>query len=294
MCIKTTLTVFTPTFNRGYTLCRVYDSLCSQSCMDFEWLIVDDGSTDNTEHLVVEWIKEHKIQIRYFKQHNGGKQRAHNKGVELSNAELFVCLDSDDYVVSDFVEKHIHKWMEVKQNETLAGIVSMKGYQNGNPTGTRIPDNLQTSTLTNLYTKLKFKGDATMVYRTDILRRYPFVVEEGEKFIGEGYVYYQIDQKYQMALLPEILMIVEYLEDGYSHNVRRLTKNNPKGYMRLKKQSIEYAITWRERYIHTILYLVGCRLSKEKYPFSELPYRFLGVLAYLPAWIVWFLIYKNA
>jgi len=146
----------------------------------------------------------------------------------------------------------------------------------------------------NLYKKLKFRGDATMMYRTELLKAFPFVVEPDEKFIGEEYVYNQIDRKYQMAVLPEVLMIVEYLEDGYSRNVRRVTKENPKGYIRLKKQSIEYAETWSERYIQTILYLVGCRISGEKNPLKNLPYKFLGVVAYLPAWLAWVVFYKDA
>lgn len=289
-----TMTIFTPTYNRAHILQRVYNSLCVQTDLDFEWLIVDDGSEDDTEHLVKEWIEQNVIPIRYYKQENGGKQRAHNKGVEMSNTELFVCLDSDDYVTRDFVEQHIKKWNEVKNDTTIAGIVSLKGYESGKPTGTSIPENLEKTTLMNLYKKLKFRGDATMMYRTELLKAFLFVVEPDEKFIGEEYVYNQIDRKYQMAVLPKVLMIVEYLEDGYSRNVRRVTKENPKGYMRLKKQSIEYAETWFERYIQTILYLVGCRLSGENNPLKNLPYKFLGIVAYLPAWLAWVVFYKDA
>lgn len=294
MLNKKTLTIFTPTFNRAYILPELYKSLCAQTCQDFEWLIVDDGSEDNTEELLQEWSCEQKVQIRYYKQQNGGKQRAHNRGVEECDTELFVCVDSDDYVTDNFVETHLRKWDEVKNDNTVGGIISLQGHENGEPMGTYFPDGVQKSTLTELYSKLKFRGDATLLHRTELLKKYPFVVEEGEKFIGEGYVYYQIDQNYQLALLPEILMIKEYLDDGYTKNVRRLTKQNPKGYMRLKLQSIEYATTWRERFTHTILYLVGCRISGEKQPLKKLPYKWLGVLAYLPSWLAWVLIYKNA
>ena len=294
MCNKKTLTIFTPTYNRAYILPVLYRSLCKQTNQDFEWLIVDDGSVDNTEELIQEWLVENKIQIKYYKQKNGGKQRAHNKGVEESVTELFVCVDSDDYVTEDFVDEHLNRWDEVKSDHTIGGIISLQGHENGEPMGTFFPSGIQKSTLTTLYSKLKFRGDATLVYRTEILKQYPFVVEEGEKFIGEGYVYYQIDQHYELALLPKILMIKEYLQDGYTSNVRRLTKNNPKGYMRLKLLSIEYAPTWFERFTHTILYLVGCRISGEKKPLKKLPHKWLGVLAYFPSWIAWLLIYKNA
>ena len=97
--MKKRMTVFTPTYNRAYILPKLYDSLCQQTVKSFEWLIVDDGSVDNTQELVEKWIEEKKIEIRYFKQANGGKQRAHNLGVEKSKEEIFVCVDSDDYVL---------------------------------------------------------------------------------------------------------------------------------------------------------------------------------------------------
>lgn len=286
------MTIFTPTYNRAYILPRLYKSLCTQTCKEFEWLIVDDGSEDETENLVKWWMKQKKIVIRYYKQPNGGKQRAHNVGVEKSDGELFVCVDSDDYVTPEFVEKHL-KCREKLNDKSYAGIISLKGYKDGRPTGNYFPKDLKRTTLTNLYGKRKFYGDATLVYYTKILRQYPFIVDEGEKFIGEGFVYYQIDQKYDLLVLPEILMIVEYLDDGYSKNVRKITKDNPKSYTRLKKQSIQYSKTWKEKFIQTILYMVGCRLSGQQ-QVKNAPYKILAILAYLPAWLVWKIFYKNA
>lgn len=290
--MKIGITIFTPTYNRAYTLPRVYKSLCLQTCKDFEWLIVDDGSEDETQTLVEKWIKDNVIKIRYYKQKNGGKQRAHNVGVEKSEGELFACVDSDDFITPEFVEKHM-QYKKKLIDSSLAGIISLKGYEDGKPIGDYFPKDLKHTTLTELYGKRKFRGDATLVYYTKILRQYPFVVEEGEKFIGEGYVYYQIDQKYELLVLPEVLMIVEYLDDGYSKNVRKLTKDNPKSYVRLKKQTVQFSKTWKERYMQTILYMVGCRLAKQS-QIKEAPYKALAVLAYFPAWLTWKIFYKNA
>ena len=281
--MKIGITIFTPTYNRAYTLPRVYKSLCLQTCKDFEWLIVDDGSEDETQTLVEKWIKDNVIKIRYYKQKNGGKQRAHNVGVEKSEGELFACVDSDDFITPEFVEKHM-QYKKKLIDSSLAGIISLKGYEDGKPIGNYFPKDLKHTTLTELYGKRKFRGDATLVYYTKILRQYPFVVEEGEKFIGEGYVYYQIDQKYELLVLPEVLMIVEYLDDGYSKNVRKLTKDNPKSYVRLKKQTIQFSKTWKERYMQTILYMVGCRLAKQS-QIKEASYKALAVFAYFPAWL---------
>lgn len=288
------LTIFTPTYNRGYILKKLYESLCKQTCRDFEWLIVDDGSLDNTNEMVQEWIEEKKIDICYYRQENGGKQRAHNLGVEKANTELFVCVDSDDYVLPEFVRCHLEHWKEVQTDSTVGGMISLQGHNEKTPMGTFFPDGLKRTTLTKLYTKLKFRGDATLVHRTQLLREYPFVVDEGEKFIGEGFVYYQIDQKYCLAIIPQILMIKAYLPDGYTRNVRKLTKDNPKSYVRLKRQTILFSQSWYDRFIQTILYMVGCIMSKESRPICSAPYKGLALLAYFPDWIVWILFYKNA
>ncbi|MFQ9494373.1 glycosyltransferase family A protein [Dorea longicatena] len=287
------MTVFTPTYNRAYILPKLYNSLCEQTCKNFEWLIVDDGSTDNTSEIIEKWIAERKIEIRYFKQKNGGKQRAHNLGVEKSNGKVFVCVDSDDYVLRDFVEKHLECIEKVKDNKKIGGVISLQGHEDGTPMGTFFPKGLKQTTISELYGKLGFKGDATLLHYTDIIKKFPFEVEEGEKFIGEGFVYSHIDQYYDLAVLPKILMIKEYLPDGYTKNVRKLTKDNPKGYTKLKKQTIKFSKSWKERYIQTILYMVGCRMSKQK-GVKNAPYKILAVLAYFPAWLAWVIFYKNA
>ena len=124
------LTIFTPTYNRAYILNKLYESLCVQTCQDFEWLIVDDGSTDNTKELVDTWMGEGRIAIRYVYQQNGGKQRAFNKAVALTNSELFVCIDSDDQLTTEHVvEESLAYWDEHK-NEALerqiGGMVSLR------------------------------------------------------------------------------------------------------------------------------------------------------------------------
>lgn len=287
------LTVFTPTFNRAYILSKLYDSLKKQTNNNFEWLIVDDGSTDETEKLVMSWKKENEIKIRYYSQKNSGKQRAHNKGVDLSESELFVCVDSDDYVLPKFVESHLKVYENIKNMEDVAGIVSLQAHSDGRLIGSDFPKNVFKTTLNNLYGKLHFKGDATLAYKTKIIKKYPFIVEDGEKFIGENYVYDQIDQKYSMVLLPETLLIKEYLSDGYTKNVRRLTKNNPKSYMRLKKQCIKFSSNFIGKFKNTILYEVGCILAHEKM-IEYAPDKLIAIVAFLPAWIVWLFFYKNA
>lgn len=290
---KKMVAVFTPTYNRAYILNRLYESLCRQSCKRFEWLIIDDGSTDNTKEVVEEWIREEKIDIRYIWRENGGKQRAQNTAVENCELELFLVVDSDDFITDDCIEKLLDKWEDVKNQKNIAGILALRGDMKGNPLGTEFPPNLEYTTTLELYGKYKFRGDMTMLYRTDVLKQYPYWVAEGEKFIGEGYVWTQVDQKYKMAILPEVLMRGEYLPDGYTYKVRKITKENPRSYMRLKHQTILAADSWMERYKQTILFIVGGILAKEKRKVAKAPYKSLGVLAYIPAWIAWMIFFKK-
>lgn len=288
-----TLTIFTPTYNRAYILGRLYYSLRGQENKDFQWLIVDDGSSDDTEALVSGWMEEDIITIKYYKQKNGGKQRAHNKGVMECDTELFFCVDSDDFIVENCVEILLKTWGNATKSKDIAGIVALKGSDSNVPLGTYFPEGIRCSTLEELCGKYKVKGDLALIHKTSILKQHLFWVAEGEKFIGEGYVYQQIDQKYKLIILPKILAVCEYLEDGYSRNVRKLTKDNPISYTELKRQTICYSKTWHERYYHTILCIVGC-IMHGKNPFHILPYKGLGILAYIPAWITWFVFYKNA
>ncbi|MBN8193800.1 glycosyltransferase family 2 protein [Bacillus sp. NTK074B] len=286
------ITVFTPTFNRAYILSQLYESLKKQTNQSFLWLIVDDGSTDNTKELIDMWLVENIIEIRYYKQENGGKQRAHNKGVELCDTELFICVDSDDYLTEDAVELLITTWDNIQNKENISGIVGLAGENRSTPIGTNMPTNIKSSTLNDLYNRHGFRGDTALLYKTEILKQFPFYVVEGENFIGEGYVYLQIDQNYSLFLLDRIIYICKYLEDGYTTNVRRLIKNNPKGYMVLNKQSTLLSKTIMNRYKNSIKYMIGCILSKEKHPIKNAPDKGLALLAYPAAMLYCILHYR--
>uniref|UniRef100_UPI002175FEAF glycosyltransferase family 2 protein n=1 Tax=Bacillus thuringiensis TaxID=1428 RepID=UPI002175FEAF len=199
------LTIFTPTYNRGYLIQRCYESLCRQSNKNFVWLIVDDGSTDNTEQIINSFIKEKKIKIIYFKQKNSGKQVAHNTGVLMCTTKIFVCVDSDDYLSDNAVQLIYDTWDKIESDRKLAGIIALKGNNFSEVVGTEMPKNIEKSSIFNLYEKHKFKGDAMLVFKTDILKKHLFPVFEGEKFITEAVVYDQISQKYEMKLLNEVL-----------------------------------------------------------------------------------------
>ncbi len=286
------LCIFTPTFNRGYILTRLYNSLKNQTCQEFEWFIVDDGSSDNTEELIKGFQEEELIKIKYVKTSNGGKQRAHNLAVSQCTDELFLCVDSDDYLVDNAVEKLIRKWDSVRGDEDIAGVVFLKGYSSHKPLNGELPVDTSRIHLRTLYKKYRFKGDAGLMYRTEILREHPFYIAPNEKFIGESFAYDQIDQEYKMSICNEILYIAEYLPDGYTKNVRKVTKENPIGYMTLKKQSIVFDKKISEKFYDTILFLVGGMLANQKELISKAPNKAIAVASYIPAMLTKFIFFR--
>lgn len=224
------LTVFTPTYNRKELLERVYESLKKQTCNDFEWVIVDDGSNDGTKEAVEAYLsREHAFEIRYYYQENGGKMRAHNRGVEYAKGELFVCLDSDDYFVNDAVEKLLKAWDEALEQsdnpQRLAGIVSHKGKSESELLGATDFPHLGEDTLFGLYTK-GFRGETTLMFLTRVLKEFPFPEIEGEKYVPEDYIYDKIDKIYTLYILPSIITVCEVVSEGYTDSVRKLKFNN--------------------------------------------------------------------
>ncbi len=227
------LTIFTPTFNRAKLLFRTYQHLCSQTNREFLWLIIDDGSTDNTKTLVESWQEEQQISIEYHYQENGGKMAAHNKAVALCNTELFLCVDSDDYLVDKAVEIIIQTWEQLSNRKdyvNLAGIIAYKGKnQEHTMNGEKFPD-IELTTQVDLY-KNGFHGETTLIYRTSVLRKYAFPLFPGETFIPEAVVFDQIDRHYQMYILPLILMVCEYQPDGLTQSIDKVRRNNPRGWL---------------------------------------------------------------
>ena len=214
------LTVFTPAFNRAHTLRRTYESLKSQDCKDFIWLVVDDGSTDNTGELVNEWINtEREFEIRYVYKENGGMHSAHNTAYQNIDTELNVCIDSDDEMSEGGVRKILQKWGEIR-GQYYAGIIALDRDMNtGKVIGKGFPEELKETTVSGYYAA-GGSGDKKLIYRTDIINRYPeYPIFEGEKYFSLAYKYRLIDQDYKMAVLNEVVCDVEYQVDGSSNTM---------------------------------------------------------------------------
>lgn len=226
------ITIFTPTYNRAYIIGKLYVSLCAQTCKDFEWLIVDDGSMDDTKSLIQSFILQEKIAIRYICQDNRGKHCAINRGVKEAVGELFFIVDSDDILVNQAVEIIMKHYLNIKGDDSFAGVCGLRAYFDG----TRICHGnykftvLDCNCLDFKY-KYKFSGDMADVFRTEIIRAFPFPEIDGEKFCPEALVWSRIAMKYKMRYFHENIYLCEYLPDGLTAKITKLRMQNPKASM---------------------------------------------------------------
>lgn len=225
------ITIFTPTFNRAHLLPRLYQSLRAQSSVDFCWLVVDDGSSDNTAALVRAWISEGALDIRYVHKPNGGMHTAHNAAYELIATELNVCIDSDDLMPPEAVANILAHWRVAKSDPSLAGMLGLDRALDGGVVGTSFPESGMKATLGQVYKKYKVRGDKKVVLRTDVARAFPRYPEfPGERLVPIGSLYTQIDRDYRLLCVNEIWAIVDYQPDGSSATVARQYFQSPRGF----------------------------------------------------------------
>lgn len=286
------LTIFTPTFNRARTLLRTYQSLCAQTCKDFEWLIIDDGSTDNTAEIIKQWINVADFKIRYIYQENQGMHGAHNTAYRNITTELNTCIDSDDYMPTDAVENIISFWNK-KRNDKYAGFIGLDQREDGSIIGTPFPNNMSETTLIGFYAN-GGKGDKKLVYRTDVIKKYPeYPIFNGERYVGLAYKYMLIDQDYTMLTLNKPLVIVEYQEDGSSNTMWKQYWSNPRGFAFFRKTEMVVAPTFKRKFISCVHYVSSCLISKNKNFIKESPKKLLTILAIIPGLILYHLIKYN-
>ena len=279
MCI---LTIFTPAYNRTHTLPRTYQSLCRQTCKDFEWLIVDDGSTDNTADLVKGWIAEGVISIRYIYQKNQGMHGAHNTAYRNIHTELNTCIDSDDYMPDDAVKKIIMFWQNQK-DEKYAGLIGLDITQSGEVIGQKFPPELKKTTLRGYYEDLHGSGDKKLVYRTDVINKYPeYPIFPGEKYVGLAYKYHCVDEDYSLLVLNEPLVIVDYQLDGSSSGMWKQYWNNPKGFAFFRKYEMLHTRSVKRQFMENIHYVSHSLRSKNKRFLQESPLPFFTFLCIIP------------
>ena len=280
------LTVFTPAYNRAHTLPRTYESLCAQDCKDFIWLIVDDGSTDNTADLVKSWQKkENGFEIQYIYKENGGMHTAHNTAYENIHTELNVCIDSDDRIALGAVKKIRDTWEKVR-NKEYAGMIALDADFFGNIIGKGFPAGMGDTTLGGYYAT-GGSGDKKLIYRTDVINSVPpYPVFSGEKYVGLVYKYTLVDQKYKLYVMNEVVCEVEYQADGSTGTMWKQYLKNPKGFAFLRKVAMQYPTSKKRMIQDCIHYCSSSQISGNRNYIQESPRKLLTVLCTPLGWML--------
>lgn len=221
------ITILTPAYNRGHLLGKLYQSLVKQDFEDFEWVIVDDGSSDSTTDIVDKFIQDKKIIISYIKRSNGGKHRALNRGVIESKGELILIVDSDDSLPKNSLSVINRYYLEIKDNPLIGGVCGLMAHHDGTIIGERkICSSMNLSSIEMRY-KYGFVGDVCEVFKTEILREFPFPEIENEKFCPEALVWNRIATKYKLHYFNEVIYYRDYLDGGLTSKIVRIRMNSP-------------------------------------------------------------------
>ncbi|UBK75589.1 glycosyltransferase family 2 protein [Clostridium perfringens] len=272
------LTVFTPTYNRAYTLHKCYESLKKQTCKNFEWLIIDDGSDDNTKELVEKWIDEKEFPIKYYYKENGGMHSGYNKAYEIIKTELAVCIDSDDYMTNNSVELILNFW-EKNKDEKFAGIVGLNINKGGKIIGKPLP-NMKSMKIYDYYNRYNGSGDKKIVYRTEIIKKFISPEFKGEKLFPTCYKYFNVDLEYNMLIIHEPLGVVEYMPDGFTKNIIKQYKKNLNSFIFYRKFIMNYKnATLKHKFNSAIHYNAECWLNKERDWIEKSPKKLLTIMA---------------
>lgn len=277
------VTFFTPTYNRAHILPRCYESLGAQHSFNFKWLIVDDGSSDDTANLVDAWIAEEtRFEIQYYYKENGGLHTAFNLGVEKTDTELFVCFESDDLFTPDAMTIIETTWERIK-NTSCVGFITLCKDMDGNLIGTRFPEELETV----LYREHRriAPGDKQYVFRTEALKQvFPMQAFPGEKYFDPKYKFFSLDDIGPLAVTNEVFDLVDYQPGGLTNTILHQYYNSPnsfaeyrKLYMQLPDRSALY------RFKQNVHYVASCCLAgKLNRAVSESPQKGYTVLALVP------------
>lgn len=242
------LTILTPSYNRAYILKKLYASLQEQSDKSFVWMVIDDGSTDDTDTLIQELSETADFPIQYVYKENGGKHTALNKGIELINTELTIIVDSDDCLMPDAVETIINFHQQFKDQEGLCGYSFMRVY----PDGKIIGKPFQKEGMINSYIEQRINSndmysDKAEVFYTSVLREFPFPIFENERFLSEDVIWLPMGRKYKTVYSGKGIYICDYLEDGLTKNRRRNNIKSPRGCMYRASLYLENDICLRHR-----------------------------------------------
>lgn len=280
------LGIITTTYNRAYCIGQLYESLKKQKSTDFLWLIVDDGSQDDTKKVVTQFIDENCIEIKYVYQENKGMHGARNTAYNLIDTELNVIIDSDDWLADNIVEKILIFWDKTKKTN-VSGIISLNADPQGNIIGDKLPNGLEYMTTTEMTDKYHIKGDKKFIFRSELTRLYPYPEFDKENFFPASYKFRLLDKDYTMANLNEVTCIVDYSENSMSFNKINQYRTCPKGFAFYRNEMIRlsnnprYILKQNFHYIAESIFAKNSHFIRESSkPFYTIICLPVGILLY--------------
>lgn len=263
---KKRVAILTPTYNRASTLRKLYESLEKQTCKDFVWFLVDDGSQDDTKVLVEEWKQLGKVDIRYIAKANGGKHTALNSGISRIEEELTFIVDSDDFLTENAVEiivKYADKYATIKENKKLCGFCFLRHYSNGTVNVAYFDKDEFIGNYVDTRINNGLGGDKAEVFYTKVLQEYPFMEYPGEKFMPEDAVWIAMSQKYDMVHANEGIYICDYLEGGLTRTGRAMKIYSPRGMMLRSKLFVnDKRVNRKTKIKMMLLYIIYARFAE--------------------------------
>ncbi len=284
------LSILTATYNRGKFLKRLYESILNNLIddMDVEWLIMDDGSTDDTNEVVQEFQPKKNFEIKLYKQENQGKMNAINNLMEYITGELCIECDSDDFFAENALKIINNKYKIIQENQNLYALVFLKNEYKGKLSGNYFFNENIDTTMFDLYFKKNITGEKIIIYNSSIRKKYKYLVEEGEKFCTEARLHHQMDQKYKIRCYNEVLIEGEYQADGYTSNMNKIFVENPKGFYEYFKEilKLDMSNVILKKRIYVIKhYILFAYLSKSKIKLSDVNSiinKYLIIVMYIP------------
>lgn len=258
-------TILTATYNRKNEISRLYDSLCKQTDKEFVWVVVDDGSEDNTKEAIDKYIKENKIKISYFYQSNMGKHKAINRAVKIIDTPLTFIVDSDDYLTENAIERIDYYYSKYKENKLLCGFSFLRMYSDGKINDKEYQKNEMIESYIEARINRNIGGDKAEVFYTKCLKEFPFPEYENEKFISEAVVWIQMAKKYKMVNINEAIYVGDYLEEGLTKNLKKHKISSPLGYMDYAKELASKECSTKSKIKGLLLYGIYGKFANKNY-----------------------------
>ncbi len=265
------ISLVTATYNREKLLHNLYESIVNnyKTFKDIEWIIIDDGSVDNTKKIVDKWIKNSKFEIKYYYQENQGKMRAINNVMKYVTGDIIIEIDSDDFLVDNVLSKISNDYKRL-DNENVYGIVYKKKIigENSDVKNIKEIDN-KVIKMFDIYNKYEYELDLALTFKADIRKKYNYPLEKDEKFVTEARLYYRLDKEYDGLLFEnEDIIVAEYREDGYTENIKKVFKKYPFGYYEFFKECLSYCninnTVFKKRLYFIKHYILFSYLTKKK------------------------------